>query len=66
MDTIQSFDEYWDAIEAGPGQQPQTYLALPEADRRAAREQVKARLAQFEIDGKLSMSAEMLIGCGRA
>lgn len=66
MDTIQSFDEYWDAIEAGPGQQPQSYLALPKADRRAVREQVKARLAQFEIDGKLSMSAEMLIGCGRA
>ncbi len=65
-DIVGSFDEYWEAIEAGPGQQPQSYLALPEADRRAVREQVKERLAEFEIDGKLSMSAEMLIGSGRA
>jgi hypothetical protein len=63
---VGSFDEYWGAIEAGPGQQPQSYLALPEADRRAVREQVKARLADFEIEGKLSMSAGMLIGSGRA
>ena len=65
-DIVGSFDEYWEAIEAGPGQQPQSYLALPEADRRAVREQVKRRLAEFENDGKLSMSAEMLIGSGRA
>ena len=30
-DTIGSFDEYWDPIEAGMGLTPQVYLALPEA-----------------------------------
>jgi ubiquinone/menaquinone biosynthesis C-methylase UbiE len=65
-DIVGSFDEYWEAIEAGPGQQPQSYLALPEADRRAVREQVKTRLARFATDGRLSMSVEMLIGRGRA
>jgi len=65
-DTIESFDEYWAAIETGTGSQPQTYLALPEADRRNVRETVKASLARFESDGKLSMSIEMLIGSGRA
>jgi ubiquinone/menaquinone biosynthesis C-methylase UbiE len=65
-DVIESFDEYWAPIETGTGQQPQSYLALAEADRRSVREKVKMQLAQFETNGKLSMSAEMLIGRGRA
>lgn len=65
-DTMESFDEYWEPIETGIGSQPQTYLALAEADRRSVRETVKAKLAQFESDGRLSMSIETLIGSGRA
>lgn len=65
-DTIGSFDEYWDPIEAGMGLTPQVYLALPEADRQAVREEVKSRLSQFESNGRLIMSVEMLIGVGRA
>jgi ubiquinone/menaquinone biosynthesis C-methylase UbiE len=65
-DIFESFDEYWDPIETGIGQLPQTYTALSEPDRRAVREEVRARLAQFETDGKLAMSVEMLIGTGRA
>jgi ubiquinone/menaquinone biosynthesis C-methylase UbiE len=65
-ETFEDFDEYWEPIETGVGQLPQTYLALSEPDRRSVREQVRARLAQFETDGKLSMSMEMLIGTGRA
>lgn len=65
-DVIESFDEYWEPIETGTGQQPQSYLALAEADRRSVREKVKAQFAQFQTNGKLSMSAEMLIGRGRA
>ena len=61
-----SFDEYWAPIEAGIGSQPQAYLSLPEADRRAAREEISARLSRFASDGKLRMSVEMLIGKGRA
>jgi hypothetical protein len=48
------------------GQMPQAYLSLPTASRRAAREEVRARLAQFELDGRLVLTAEMLIGSGRA
>jgi ubiquinone/menaquinone biosynthesis C-methylase UbiE len=54
-DTIASFDEYWDPIEAGMGSMPQVYVALPEA-----------RLLPFESNGGLTMSVEMLIGTGRA
>ena len=64
--TIESFDAYWAPIEAGTGQMPQAYRALPEPNRRAVREEVQARLEEFESNGQLVMSAEMLIGAGRA
>jgi hypothetical protein len=64
--TMESFDEYWDPIEAGVGSIPQAYLALAEDDRRSVRDEVKRRLAQFESEGKLRMSVEMFIGSGRA
>ena len=64
--TIESFDAYWAPIEAGVGSLPQAYLALPESSRRAVREEVQARLAAFQTDGRLVMHVEMLIGAGRA
>jgi ubiquinone/menaquinone biosynthesis C-methylase UbiE len=64
-DTIGSFDEYWAPIETGMGSLPQVYVALPETDRRAVREEVKSRLSPFETNGHLIMSIEMLIGVGR-
>jgi ubiquinone/menaquinone biosynthesis C-methylase UbiE len=64
--TIESFDDYWAPIEAGTGQMPQAYLALPESSRRVVRQEVHAQLAQFESGGRLVMGAEMLIGAGRA
>jgi len=63
---VESFDEYWAPIEAGTGQMPQANLALPEPTRRAVREEVHARLSQFESNGRLVMSVEMLMGAGRA
>jgi hypothetical protein len=65
-DTTESFDEYWEPIEAGIGSIPQSYLRLSAVDRRLVREEVKARLSQFASNGKLRMSVEMLIGRGRA
>jgi ubiquinone/menaquinone biosynthesis C-methylase UbiE len=65
-DTVESFDAYWEPIEGGVGSIPQTYLTLSELDRRGVREEVKARLSRFEVDGKLVLSVEMLIGRGRA
>jgi ubiquinone/menaquinone biosynthesis C-methylase UbiE len=63
---FESLDEYWAPIEAGIGSQPLAYLSLSDADRRAAREEISARLSRFASDGKLRMSVEMLIGKGRA
>lgn len=63
---VASFEEYWAPIEAGTGQMPQAYLALPAPMRRAVRDEVQARLAPFESNGRLTMSVDMLIGTGRA
>ena len=64
--TIDGFDDYWSPIEEGVGQIPQVYRALDEADRHSVREDVHARLAQYETpDGKMTMAVEMLIGRGR-
>jgi ubiquinone/menaquinone biosynthesis C-methylase UbiE len=65
-DTNESFDDYWEPIEAGVGSIPQAYLRLSDADRRVVREEVKARLSRFESGGRLLLSVEMLIGSGRA
>jgi len=64
--SFESFDQYWAPIESGVGQLPQAYLALPETSRRSVRGEVCTRLAQFEANGRLVMSVEMLIGSGRA
>jgi SAM-dependent methyltransferase len=64
--SFESFDDYWAPIEEGVGSLPQAYLALPDSRRQAVREEVHARLAPFESNGRLVMSVEMLIGAGRA
>jgi ubiquinone/menaquinone biosynthesis C-methylase UbiE len=61
-----SFDDYWAPIEEAAGSLPQAYRALPDASRQAVREEVQARLAACESGGRLVISAEMLIGAGRA
>jgi hypothetical protein len=64
--SFESFDDYWAPIEEAAGSLPQAYRALPDASRQAVREEVHARLAPFESNGRLVMSVEMLIGAGRA
>jgi len=63
--TVDSIADYWSPIETGVGSMPQAYVALSEADRHAVRTEVTARLAQFESNGRLSISAEMLVARGR-
>ena len=64
--SFESFEEYWSPIEEGAGSLPQAYRALPESSRRAVRDEVRARLSQFESEGRLVMTVEMLIAAGRA
>jgi ubiquinone/menaquinone biosynthesis C-methylase UbiE len=40
--TNESFDDYWEPIEAGVGSIPQAYLTLSEANRQSVREEVRA------------------------
>jgi ubiquinone/menaquinone biosynthesis C-methylase UbiE len=65
-DSFESFAEYWEPVEAGVGSIPQAYLRLTAEDRRAVREEVRSYLSRFELNGRLRMSVEMLIGSGRA
>jgi ubiquinone/menaquinone biosynthesis C-methylase UbiE len=65
-DWVPSFDEYWAPIEAGTGSLPQAYLALPEESRLAVRDEVHRKLLQFEAEGRLDLSVEMLIASGQA
>jgi ubiquinone/menaquinone biosynthesis C-methylase UbiE len=62
---LTSFDEYWKSLTAGQGSIPQVYLTLPETKRHEVREEVRARLAQFQSNGTLRVRWEMLIGSGR-
>ena len=64
--SFESFADYWEPIETGVGSIPQSFLRLAAADRQAVREEVRSRLSRFELNGKLRMSVEMLIGSGRA
>jgi SAM-dependent methyltransferase len=64
--SFDSFDEYWEPIEAGIGSIPQIYLMLPDEARRAVRQEVRTKLAEFESGGRFSISVEMLICSGRA
>jgi ubiquinone/menaquinone biosynthesis C-methylase UbiE len=47
-DAVESFDEYWSPIEAGIGSIAKVYFTLAEKDQRFVRDEVRARLAQFE------------------
>jgi ubiquinone/menaquinone biosynthesis C-methylase UbiE len=42
--SFDNFEEYWKPIAAGTGSIPQIYLALPEPERSAVREEVRTRL----------------------
>jgi SAM-dependent methyltransferase len=61
-----SFEQYWAAIESGPGLIPQAYRVLPAPMRAEVRDAVRERLTPFDHDGRLVMSVEMVIGSGRA
>jgi SAM-dependent methyltransferase len=61
-----SFEEYWAAIESGPGLIPQAYRLLPAASHAEVRDAVHEQLRPFEDGGRLAMSLDVMIGTGRA
>jgi len=65
-DAVESFEAYWEPVERGVGSIPQIYLTLSAPDRREVSQEIKRRLSRFEVDGKLVLSVEMLIGRGQA
>ena len=61
-----SFAEYWASFETATGSLPQAYRALPGPTRHAVQDQVRTRLSEYELDGRVVMGLEMLIAAGRA
>jgi ubiquinone/menaquinone biosynthesis C-methylase UbiE len=61
---FESFEHYWEAIEAGGARLGQFYLGLSESGRRAVREEVQGSMAPFRSGDRLVLEAEALIGRG--
>ncbi|HEY7141918.1 MAG TPA: class I SAM-dependent methyltransferase [Methylomirabilota bacterium] len=59
-----SFEDYWEAVEAGASRIGQFYLGLPPGRRRAVREEVERGMAPFRSGGRLTLEAEAFIGRG--
>ena len=61
---FESFEDYWQPIEAGASRIGQFYLELPESRRRVVRENVQERMSPFRSGGRLVLEAEAFIGRG--
>ena len=59
---LSSFDDYFDPIERGGGSTGQRFLTLPEATRRAVREEVRRSLGSPE--GPFEMEVEIRFAWG--
>lgn len=61
-----SFEDYWEPVEAGGGRLGQIYRGLPEEARRAVEQEVRRRMATFHAGGRLVMDVEALFGVARS
>lgn len=61
---FESFDEYWEGVEAGGARLGQFYLGLRSDQRQRVRGEVERRLAEFQSGGRLVLEAEAFIGRG--
>ena len=61
---FESFEDYWEAVEAGASRIGQFYLELPVSRRRTVRAEVEERMAPFRSGTGLVLEAEALIGRG--
>ena len=58
-----SFDAYFEEIERGSGPTGQAYMALPEEQRRAVREEVRRDLG--DTGGPIEVEVEIRFASGR-
>jgi len=63
--SFDSFEEYWEPIEAGGSSTAALYKDLPEALRDTVREEVRARMKRYESGGRLLLNSETLLAAGK-
>lgn len=63
---FESFDDYWEPVEAGGARLGKAYRELPEDARRTVAQEVHRRLSQFESNGRLVMKVEALLAAASA
>ena len=56
-----SLEEYLHPFELGGGRLGQFYLSLDPASRADIREEIRARLAPWMLDGRIAMGAEAIL-----
>jgi ubiquinone/menaquinone biosynthesis C-methylase UbiE len=61
---LESFEDYWQGVEAGGSRLGQFYVGLPESRRRRVREEVQRSMESFRSDGRLVLEVEAFIGRG--
>ena len=60
---VPSFAAYFEPFEQGGGSSGQAYVALPEAERRAVREEVRRNVG--DIGGSVGIDVEFRFASGR-
>jgi hypothetical protein len=61
--TLPSFDTYFEPIEQGAGSPGQAFISLPEAARRAVREELRRELG--DAGGPIEVEVEYRFASGR-
>jgi SAM-dependent methyltransferase len=63
---FESFEDYWEGVEAGGARLGQFYVGLPESQRRQVQEEVQRSMEPFRsgADGRLVLEVEAFIGQG--
>jgi hypothetical protein len=61
--TLPSFDTYFEPIEQGAGSPGQAFVSLPEATRRAVREEIRCDLG--DAGGPIEVEVEYRLASGR-
>jgi SAM-dependent methyltransferase len=62
---FETFEDYWQPIEAGVGMLPHAYAALAEPDRRRVRAEVARRLRQYHSGDGLELGIVVILAVGR-